>query len=167
MKNNKGAKRVQVRVVRRFKEGWLCAEAVVLAVLEQFNIEAEPQLMRAVSALNFGMGGTGSEHCGAFTGGVITLGVLLGRQTQKEDLFSLHAELIAFRKWYLDSHGSLNCRELVDSFGELRESECVGLAATTAKYLVSRQEILQNADMEPISKRRCVLPGQCPFTGGS
>lgn len=71
-----------MRVIRRFKEGWLCAEAVTLAVLEQLKIEVEPQLIRAISAFNFGMGGTGTEHCGAFTGGIATLGVLLGRHVQ-------------------------------------------------------------------------------------
>ena len=159
-------KRVQVRVVRRFKDGWLCAEAVSLAVLEQLKVEAGPQLIRAVSAFNFGMGGTGTEHCGAFTGGILTLGVLLGRHDQGVELSMLHAEVAMFRQWFLENHGSLNCRELVDFFGELRSSECVGLAATAAQYLVSRQEVLLNPDVAPGTKRKCVIQGQCPFSGG-
>lgn len=159
-------KRIQVRVVRRFKDGWLCAEAVSLAVLDQFKIEADPQLIRAVSAFNYGMGGTGTEHCGAFTGGILTLGALLGRHDQGVELSRLHAEAALFRQWFLEHHGSLNCRELVDIFGELRSSECVGLAATAAEYLVSRQEVLLNPDEAPGANRKCVMQGQCPFSGG-
>jgi len=53
-----------------------------LTVFDQLKVEADPQLIQAVSAFNFGMGGIGTEHCGAFTGGILTLGVLLGRHDQ-------------------------------------------------------------------------------------
>jgi len=161
-----GSKRVQVRVVRRFRDGWLCAEAVTLAVLDQFKVEADPQFIRAVSAFNFGMGGTGTEHCGAFTGGILTLGVLLGRHSQGVALSELHTEVAGFRQWFLENHESLNCRELVDSFGDLRTSECVGLAATTAEYLVSRKDALLDPDMALAAKRTCVMQGQCPYSAG-
>jgi hypothetical protein len=42
-----GNKHVQVGVVRRFKEGWLCEEAVTLGALEKFKVEADPQIIRA------------------------------------------------------------------------------------------------------------------------
>ncbi len=159
-----GIQRVQIRVVRRFKEGWLCAEAVVLAVLEQLKIKAEPQLIRSVSAFNYGVGGTGEEHCGAFSGGVAVLGVLYGRQIPGEELRDLHREVSSFRQWFLTTHGTLNCRELVQSFQATRESECEGLAAVTADYLAGRQDVWLNSQNEPVSTRKCVPAGRCPFS---
>lgn len=161
-----GTQRVQLRVVRRFKEGWLCAEAVALAVCDQLKVETEPQFIRAVSAFNFGMGGTGTEHCGAFTGGIATLGVLFGRHTQRTELTQLHSEVTAFKKWFAENHGSLNCRVLIDLFDGSRETECVGLAANAAQYLISRQDTLLSPNVDSTVKRNCVLPGQCPFTCG-
>jgi C_GCAxxG_C_C family probable redox protein len=158
--------RVQVGVVRRFKEGWLCAEAVTLAVLDHYKVEADLQIVQAASAFNFGMGGTGKCYCGAFTGGILTLGVLLGRNRQAVELSLLHSEVKAFRQWFIENHGSLNCQELVDSFGDLRRSECVGLAANTADYLTSRGIDIQKTEAGKDEKRSCVMLGECPFSGG-
>lgn len=158
-------KRVQVRVIRKFHDGWLCAEAVTLSVFEQLKVEPDSQVIRAVSAMNFGMGGTGAEHCGAFTGGVATLGCFLGRHKPGIELRELHQEVAAFRQWFLEKHGTLNCEELVDSFGDQRKTECVGLAATAAEYLVGRKERLVGADRKSDGERRCVEQGQCPFSG--
>ncbi len=165
MKKQRESKQIQLQVVRRFKDGWLCAEAVTLSVLEQLNVEVDPQLIRAASAFNFGMGGTGQEHCGAFTGGLIALGTMLGRHNHGEELSELHREVKSFRLWFLQNHCSLNCRELVDAFGNQRKTECIGLAASTAGYLLSRKSILLHPDTAPTTKRLCVAPGQCPFSG--
>ena len=42
MERNRGNKRIQVRVVRRFKDGWLCAEAVAAKRKENDNKGGTP-----------------------------------------------------------------------------------------------------------------------------
>lgn len=49
-------------------------------MLESHATEAPPEVIRAASGFGGGIGGSTEELCGAFTGGIIALGFLLGRE---------------------------------------------------------------------------------------
>ncbi|MBU1247930.1 MAG: C-GCAxxG-C-C family protein [Proteobacteria bacterium] len=164
------SRRLQVRVVRKFQEGWLCAEAVAGSVLEHLGLESQPELRRAISAFNYGLGGTGLEHCGAFTGGVLALGVLFGRDQPDLELRVLKTEIENYRRWFIETFGTLSCSELRDSFGETKESECGSLSVQAVVWLSHRIEQRQPAvkvgDFNDQSRLRVKL-GQCPFASHS
>ena len=116
-----------------FASGYNCAESVSQAVIEMFNAELPAALPRIASALGGGIGGTHQELCGAFTGGILAIGYLLGRSQLGEDNSLAKEAAAEFRTRLLDNYGMLNCGVLLEKFGDqVDDQECrkiVGKAA--------------------------------------
>jgi C_GCAxxG_C_C family probable redox protein len=93
-------------------QGFLCSESVLLAVSEWLNIESE-LIPRIATGFGAGVGGHGSI-CGALSGGVISLGLKLGRdipEEGKQRAYWFARELIEqFRAQF----GCITCRELTE-----------------------------------------------------
>ena len=73
-------KAIHKTIYGQFQSGLHCAEAVSKTVLEIFSDESHPKVIKSASGFGGGIGGSMGELCGAFTGGVIALGFLTGRE---------------------------------------------------------------------------------------
>lgn len=93
-------------------EGFLCSESVLLAVSEWLNIKSK-LIPRIATGFGAGIGGYGSV-CGALSGGIISLGLKLGRnypKRRKQKAYWFARELI---EKFEAEFGCTTCRELTD-----------------------------------------------------
>jgi hypothetical protein len=72
-------KEIKKTVYGHYESGFHCAEVITKTVLEMFSGKPRPEATKAASVFGGGIGGSTEELCGAFTGGVIALGYLMGR----------------------------------------------------------------------------------------
>jgi C_GCAxxG_C_C family probable redox protein len=100
------------KAVKRFLEGYNCAQSVLLTMFEHWNGRNE-LIPRIATAFGGGIGRCGSV-CGALTGGVMAIGIKYG--TNEPSLGKqLKAYELAHRfyKQFEMQHGSVLCRELI------------------------------------------------------
>ncbi len=99
------------KAVSHFKEGYNCAQSVLLAMQKFWNVE-NPLEPKVVSAFGGGVGRCGSL-CGALTGGVIAIGLRYGANKpiveEREKAYSLALE---FYNQFRKNCGSVLCRDL-------------------------------------------------------
>jgi C_GCAxxG_C_C family probable redox protein len=163
------SKEIKKKVYANFASGFHCAEAISKTVLEIFSENSQPELIRAASGFGGGIGGSTEELCGAFTGGIIALGHLLGRERAGENLRDCGALTKEFKRRFLDELGSLNCRTILEGSGD--PLGCVTLTANAAVMLADllnefglEKEIgLRTYSTQP---RETVALGQCPYGAG-
>ena len=95
-----------------FKEGYNCAQSVLLAMQDFWVIE-KPFEPKVASAFGGGIGRCGSL-CGALTGGVIAVGLKYGSNNpvveEREKAYSLASEF--YNRFKMDL-GSVLCRDLI------------------------------------------------------
>jgi len=90
-----------------------CAQGTLCAFCKEANISNE---MAMKVATGFGGGIRDKEVCGAVTGAIMALGLILGQKSE-DDVESKQkaSELtINFNKKFKEKHGSLVCRDLKD-----------------------------------------------------
>ena len=97
----------------RLNEGWNCAQSMMLAMEETLGL-ACPDVVKAATGFGGGVGNMGYT-CGAFAGGVLTLGLLYGRDRleqheEKEFTYTVCAE---WKRRFEEHHGSCNCRDIL------------------------------------------------------
>jgi len=124
----------------------LCAESVFRGVAEALGVQS-PLVPRVASGLCSGVSRS-SGSCGAYNGGVLALGVALGRQSGRDSLDPVYAAVQEFTEWFLSTQHSTNCRELtgcdfMTPEGQLRFREhgvkqniCLPLVAAAAAQVV-------------------------------
>lgn len=88
----------------------LCAESVLLACAESLGVRS-PLLPRLASGFCSGLARTGGP-CGALAGGVMALGLALGRDCAEESLDPCYASVQDFRSFFLSRFGSDRCSEV-------------------------------------------------------
>lgn len=100
------------KAASRFREGYNCAQSVLLTMQEFWN-EKKPLEPKIASAFGGGIGGRGSL-CGALTGGVIAIGQKYGtnKPTGKEREKAYFLAL-KFYDRFQKEFGSVFCRDLV------------------------------------------------------
>jgi C_GCAxxG_C_C family probable redox protein len=154
-----------------FLSGYHCAEVILRTTMDTFGREPNPAAVRCASAFGGGVGGTTEELCGAFTGGVMALGYLLGRDNPGESLSDCGALVKEFKLQFSMELGTLNCATILGRFEnhEKARMECVRLTARAAQILadllvkaeVGRGISLSHYLSQPRSK---VKLGCCPFS---
>lgn len=100
------------RAFLHFKEGYNCAQSVLLAMQKFWNV-ANPLEPKVASAFGGGIGRRGSL-CGALTGGVIAIGLKYG--TNKpfvEEREKAYSSALDFYNRFGKSCGSVSCRDLI------------------------------------------------------
>ena len=122
------SKEIKKKAYGHFESGLHCAEVISKTILEIFSEEPHPEVIRSASGFGGGIAGSTEELCGAFTGGVIALGSLLGRENGGDDLMDCGALIKEFKGKFLDEFGSLNCQTLLNGFSdEANPAACVKL----------------------------------------
>ncbi len=164
------SKDIKISAYGYFESGLHCAEVISKTVLELFSHEPHLEAIKSASGFGGGIGGSTEELCGAFTGGVIALGCLLGREKPGDDLMDCGVLIKEFKKRFLDEFGSLNCQTLLEGFKE--QAECAKLTANAAVILADLLngfglESEVNLNTISVQPRGEVQLGSCPFSANS
>ncbi|MEM3700935.1 MAG: C-GCAxxG-C-C family protein [Candidatus Bathyarchaeia archaeon] len=100
------------KAVKRFLNGYNCAQSVLLTMFEYWNGENE-LIPKIATAFGGGIGRCGSI-CGALTGGVMALGIKYGtNEPSLEKRLKAYEKAQKFYKQFGRQHGSVFCRELI------------------------------------------------------
>lgn len=130
---NMDTKQMEARSFDLFQEGFNCAEAISIAIVEWRGAGATGPMPKVATAFGGGIGGAKCETCGALTGGVIALGWIFGRTQPGADKQKAYALAAEFRARFLNAFGSTHCQTILDAFGKQENMiECkhmTGLAA--------------------------------------
>lgn len=162
--------------LNHMRAGLHCAEAVALTVLEAHGHQDPLPAVRAASGFGGGIAGSTQELCGAFTGGVIALGSLLGRHEPGLELKDCARAIKEFKQGFLHQFGSLQCRPLLDAQAveNSQAPSCpqitAGAASLLGRLLQERQAqapALAGLTLAPASAApgHRLAPGACPFGG--
>ena len=102
-----------------FFGGYNCAQSVFAAFHEEMGL-GEAEALRLASSMGGGVGGL-REVCGAFTGMSLVMGALRGYDTpdDPEAKKDHYARIQALGARFSDAYGTLICRDLLASHGNL------------------------------------------------
>lgn len=121
---------------QNFREGYNCAEAMVLAFRDTLNLDVSDTAVRMASGFGGGLGHAGCM-CGALTGATMILGMLRGRATPAESREPIYTSAHDFHDLFKKKFGSTCCRALnphpFDSKDHLRN--CLKITGGTAELL--------------------------------
>lgn len=92
-----------------FREGYNCAESVLMAMQEVWHMEKRPDIATGFGA---GIGRRGSV-CGAVTGGIIAINLKYGRMKPGEDREKSYALALNFYKMFEKEFSSAICYDLI------------------------------------------------------
>lgn len=113
--------------------GLHCAEAVLLALLEQTPAGGDALVPRMASCFQAGVGRSRKEICGALVGGLMAAGCLLGRDKPGQPLDLAGMTALELRDQFHALYGSTNCSEILAAMGPQESSHlCHQLSGTTA-----------------------------------
>ena len=129
--------RVAEQAFNYHNSGYHCAEAISKAIMEFYCDEQSAAVPRVASAFGGGVGRTHEDMCGALSGALLGLGLVLGRSQPNEnwdDLAQMGAEL---RQAFMAETGSTNCAVILKAFGEQTNMmKCKNLSGKTAALAV-------------------------------
>jgi C_GCAxxG_C_C family probable redox protein len=109
-----------------------CAEAILYAANEIYGLNLQKETLHAIAG--FGGGMAIEETCGALTGAVAVLGIMLVEDKAHEsDL--LKAVVTELFKRYELRMGTINCKELKDRYREEDPVKCRHSVTEAAKVL--------------------------------
>ncbi|MDH5768045.1 MAG: C-GCAxxG-C-C family protein [Nitrospirota bacterium] len=164
-------KEIKRRVYGHFRSDFHCAEAISKAIAEEFSEGFDADVIRCASGFGGGIGGSGEELCGAFTGGIIALSYFLGRENPGENLRDCGVTIKEFKKQFLEKFGSTNCKTLIEGFKEGGDSlGCVKLTADATVILACMLNEFEKKNEIDLSNFRFQMrdksePGCCPYSG--
>jgi C_GCAxxG_C_C family probable redox protein len=125
------AKEVEARAVELFQGGLHCAEAVLEAVMEARG--AAGFSPRAATAFGAGVGRSKQGPCGALSGGLIALGMALGRDGAGSSWNAVAPLAAELQAWFAAQHGGPRCAEVLERLGPQEdEAGCIRLSGATA-----------------------------------
>jgi len=100
---------------RNFNSGFNCAESVLLAVRNQFESAGGDSIIPRV-ATGFGGGiGRNGDVCGALAGGVMAIGLALGRDNAEQSREPCYPAVDRLYNEFKTKFGSCECRELTNT----------------------------------------------------
>jgi len=98
--------------VKRFLEGYNCAQSVLLTMFEHWNGKSE-LIPKIATAFGAGIGRCGSI-CGALTGGVMAIGTKYGtNEPSTEKRLEAYELANKLYKKFEQQNGTIFCRELI------------------------------------------------------
>ena len=118
------------------RSGHNCAESILKIAMEHCGIDTAGTPMRIATGFGGGAGRSKQELCGALAGGIMALGLELGRNNPGESGDAVCAAVATFRDRFLEQNGTTTCHILVEGFGEQENwDKCRRLVADTAGIL--------------------------------
>ncbi len=146
---------ILLEILPLVREGYCCSQLLMHLLLQGAGQE-NPQLLRAMHGLCFGMGGT-EGPCGLLSGGACILGCFAGRGAVDENAHPSLAPMVhEYQQWFLaQTQSSGLCHEIlekleqksdtVSSPQEPRHAKCGDLLAACWEKLL---ELLEKYDMD-------------------
>ena len=122
---------------------FLCSEAIFRTVNDYLDRPLPVESVRVVSGLPIGIGGSGCV-CGALSGGVIALGLALGRSNPGEDNEEVLSASKELHDWFKSSFRSTCCRVLVKDYdfdSQERVDHCIYLTEQVCEKVL---KIIEN-----------------------
>ncbi|SCK01904.1 C_GCAxxG_C_C family protein [uncultured Clostridium sp.] len=115
---------------------FFCSEAIVKTIKDEFELPISDEIVAAASGFPIGIGGSGCT-CGAVSGGVMSLGLVFGRQVAKDPKVRKTMELTKeLHEKFRNNHKSLCCRILTKGLdmgsGEHKE-QCISFTGEVAE----------------------------------
>ncbi len=109
-----------------------CAETIVYAANEAYQLNLSKETLHA--SAGFGGGMAMEETCGALTGAILVLGIMLvqDRAHENDKMKEIVADL--FRR-YEERKGTSNCKILKEQFREEDPIKCRGIVMDAAEVL--------------------------------
>ncbi|MCJ7773314.1 MAG: C-GCAxxG-C-C family protein [Desulfobacterales bacterium] len=166
-----GNKEIKKTVYGHYESGLHCAEVVSKTILNKFSDKEHPEAVKIASGFGGGIAGSMEELCGAFTGGIIALSSLVGRENPGENMKDYAILSSEFKEKFLEKFGTLNCHSLLEGFNKQENPfGCVKLTASASIILadiLTEFEKEKQIDINTLScqPRDKVELGQCPFRG--
>ncbi len=125
------------------KEGYNCAQAVLLAYAQECGLTQEEA---AKIAQPFGAGmGQLREVCGAFSGALMALGMMQGKNDPKDKAAkqAMYAKVFELGKTWEQEHGSLICAKLLaqQAEGGPKKASCRELVSYAAGLIENVKEV--------------------------
>ncbi|MEM1564765.1 MAG: C-GCAxxG-C-C family protein [Candidatus Bathyarchaeia archaeon] len=108
-------KEIIEKAVSKFREGYLCSEAVLKTFADAQKIECK-YIPRIATGFGAGMGRTGFV-CGALTGAVMAIGLKYGRNMPPDEIENYErcvAKIQQLFKDFRETFGSIFCRDLTN-----------------------------------------------------
>jgi len=116
--------------------GHNCAESVLRTAVECLGIDSGGTPLRIATGFGGGVGRCKEELCGALAGGLMSLGLALGRDIAGTSADAACNAAAEFRRRFIELFGSSRCCDLLQAFGEQENwSACKRLVADTAGLL--------------------------------
>ena len=98
--------------VRLFDSGYNCAEAVLIATSQDL-LRGKFETVIPKIATGFGGGiGRNGDVCGALTGGIMRIGLAMGRNSAEESRDRCYGAVDHFYSAFVTEFGTSKCREL-------------------------------------------------------
>lgn len=128
-----------------FKEGFNCTEAIFMTFREIIDPDLDPSLVRLFTGFGSGIGEAGCL-CGALTGSIAALNLVLGRTSLEEDRDPAYKISQEFHDRFEEKFGATCCRILNVHPYESRDHlvTCLKITGNTAKLLM---EFLQEKEL--------------------
>jgi C_GCAxxG_C_C family probable redox protein len=145
--------RCEEEAKRNFNSGFNCAESVLLAISHQSGYKrSESFIPRMATGFGGGIGRNG-DVCGALSGGVMALGLALGRDNAEQSRDLCYSAADRFYSDFVKEFGSCRCRELTgidlktaegprEHRERIHEERCNPIVAWAARKV---DEIIANA----------------------
>jgi C_GCAxxG_C_C family probable redox protein len=105
---------VEERAQRYFSSGYNCAESVLLAVCEESGY-TPGEIVRFIPRMATGFGGGIARNgglCGALSGGLMALGLALGRDDGRQSRDPCYPAADSLYNEFMQRFGHFSCREL-------------------------------------------------------
>ncbi|MGD0422397.1 MAG: C-GCAxxG-C-C family protein [Candidatus Bathyarchaeia archaeon] len=119
---------------RLFNSGYNCAEAVLLATTQDVLLgKVETVIPRVATGFGGGLSRNG-DVCGALTGGIMRIGLAVGRNSAEESRDRCYRAVDRFYSAFVKEFGTCKCRELTGL--DLKTEE--GRAAYQARVHLER-----------------------------
>lgn len=124
-------------------QGYNCAETVVNITGRYYIPEIGFDLGNLVTGFGGGIGRSREEACGALTGSVVALSMLIGRDSADVAVDPIHEKVAAFRELFIKKYGCTVCSKLREGLeGEEAKKMCHELTADTVVMLFGYLETI-------------------------
>lgn len=135
---------------QHFKAGYNCAESVVRAFRDFYNLDISDEALKMASGFGGGLGHAGCM-CGALSGATMVLGMLQGRANKEQSRGPIYGSAQEFHDIFTKQFGATCCRVLnPHEFGSQEQRRtCFKLTSTTAEILL---KYLQDKQLVPANR---------------
>jgi len=147
-KEIKPATNIEEKTAAYFRDGYVCSEAILKSMIEEYEPEASPGMTSMASG--FGRGIQSGDICGIVAGAVMAIGYLTGRKDNTQNNKTADKLSKEFRKAFLKEYGDTNCGVLLKGFGKQKEwDKCRDMTGRSAGILL---ELLYQHGIKPVTK---------------